>query len=150
MQQEFERNARYQDEASLIMIDIDHFKRINDKYGHPAGDKVIQHIAYLLKQSLRETDCVGRYGGEEFAVVLAKTNAVDALNFTERLRKRIEESEVTFDNRIIKVTVSLGVNDIANSGESSSSWLSGADKALYQAKEGGRNQTVLFSPSTPT
>ncbi|MCL1114911.1 sensor domain-containing diguanylate cyclase [Shewanella basaltis] len=144
MEKEFERHSRYGDTSSLVMIDIDNFKQVNDKYGHPAGDKVIQHIAYLLKQSLRETDCAGRYGGEEFAVVLSQTTAEEALHFTERLRKRIEESEVTFENRLIKVTVSLGINDLSSTFENSSGWLSGADQALYTAKQEGRNKSVVF------
>jgi diguanylate cyclase (GGDEF)-like protein len=144
MEKEFERHSRYGDTSTLVMIDIDNFKQVNDKYGHPAGDKVIQHIAYLLKQSLRETDCAGRYGGEEFAVVLSKTTADEALHFTERLRQRIEESEVAFDNRLIKVTVSLGINDLSSQIDNSSNWLSGADKALYIAKQEGRNKSVVF------
>ncbi|MGI2169718.1 diguanylate cyclase [Shewanella sp. MF05960] len=144
MEKEFERHSRYGDTSTLVMIDIDNFKQVNDKYGHPAGDKVIQHIAYLLKQSLRETDCAGRYGGEEFAVVLSKTTADEALHFTERLRQRIEESEVAFDNRLIKVTVSLGINDLSSQIDNSSNWLSGADKALYMAKQEGRNKSVVF------
>jgi diguanylate cyclase len=143
MEKEFERYSRYGDDASLVMMDIDHFKRINDQYGHPAGDKVIQHIAYLLKQSLRETDCAGRYGGEEFGIVLSKTTAEEALHFTERLRQRIEDSEVTFENRLIKVTVSLGINDLDSEIDNSSSWLSGADKALYVAKQEGRNKSII-------
>ncbi|GGB46423.1 sensor domain-containing diguanylate cyclase [Shewanella inventionis] len=144
MEKEFERHSRYGDTSSLVMIDIDNFKQVNDKYGHPAGDKVIQHIAYLLKQSLRETDCAGRYGGEEFAVVLSKTTADEALFFTERLRKRIEESEIAFENRLIKVTVSLGINDLSVQTDNSSNWLSGADKALYIAKQEGRNKSIVF------
>jgi len=143
MEKEFDRFYRYNDAASLVMIDIDNFKLINDKYGHPTGDRVIQHIAYLLKQSLRETDCAGRYGGEEFAVVLSKTTAVEALHFTERLRQRIEASEVTFENRLVKFTISLGINDLDSETENSSSWLSGADKALYVAKQTGRNKSVI-------
>ncbi|WP_434931151.1 diguanylate cyclase [Shewanella sp. HL-SH5] len=145
MEREYERHTRYQDHATLVMIDIDNFKSVNDTYGHPAGDKVIQHIAHLLKQSLRETDCAGRYGGEEFAIVLAKTGSADALYFTERLRKKIEASEIISDNRIIKVTVSLGINEIKPGTENSSIWLSGADKALYTAKQNGRNQSVVFT-----
>ncbi|MCL1141186.1 sensor domain-containing diguanylate cyclase [Shewanella gaetbuli] len=148
MDREFERNQRYQDQATLVMIDIDHFKTINDKFGHPAGDKVIQHIAHLIKQSLRETDCAGRYGGEEFAIVLPKTTSADALFFTERLRKKIEQSEIIFENRIIKVTVSLGISEIGSSTENSSVWLSSADKALYQAKKNGRNQSYVYDATT--
>jgi diguanylate cyclase len=144
MEHEFERFSRYSDMASLVMIDIDNFKKINDEYGHPAGDKVIQHIAHVLKSSLRETDCAGRYGGEEFAIVLAKTAAEDALTFTERLRKKIEEAEISYKDQIIKVTVSLGINALAASTGNSSNWLSGADKALYQAKQAGRNRSVIY------
>ncbi|WP_394130262.1 diguanylate cyclase [Shewanella maritima] len=143
LEREFERFSRYNDSATLVMLDIDHFKKVNDQYGHPAGDKVIQHIAHLLKQSLRETDCAGRYGGEEFAVVLAKTNAEEALHFTERLRKKIESSEVVYNHRKLKVTISLGINDLTPSIKSSSNWLSGADKALYEAKQQGRNCSVI-------
>lgn len=145
MESEFERYSRYGDIASLVMLDIDHFKLVNDKYGHPAGDKVIQHISHILKQSLRETDCAGRYGGEEFAIVLTKTKAEDAMNFTERLRQRIESSEITFENRIIKVTISIGIYDLSKKVENSSAWLAGADKALYVAKQGGRNQSQIHT-----
>ena len=99
MEKEFDRYSRYGDAASLVMIDIDNFKRINDEYGHPA--------------------------------------------FTERLRKRIEASEVAFENRLIKVTVSLGINDLDSEIDNSSTWLSGADKALYVAKQEGRNKSII-------
>ncbi|MDO6620256.1 MULTISPECIES: sensor domain-containing diguanylate cyclase [unclassified Shewanella] len=143
-EKEYERFARYGEKASMIMIDIDHFKAINDKYGHPAGDKVIQSLANILKQSLRETDFAGRYGGEEFAVVLTYTTAAESKYFTERLRKKVEASQVVYNNQIIKMTISIGVNDLSSATTSSVSWLSGADKALYQSKENGRNQTTVF------
>ncbi|WP_076412021.1 sensor domain-containing diguanylate cyclase [Shewanella sp. UCD-KL12] len=144
MQKEFDRHARYGDETSLVMFDIDHFKKINDTYGHMAGDKVIQHISHLLKQSLRETDCAGRYGGEEFSVVLAKTNAQDALNFADRLRKKIETTSLVYEGQSIKVTVSMGISDLQAQQENSGQWLSFADQALYEAKEAGRNQCVIY------
>ncbi|RTR40531.1 diguanylate cyclase [Shewanella canadensis] len=144
MQKEFDRHSRYGDKTSLVMFDIDHFKKINDNYGHLAGDKVIQHISHLLKQSLRETDCAGRYGGEEFSVVLAHTCAKDALNFANRLRKKIEQSELVFEEESIKVTVSMGISDINDQLENSGQWLAYADRALYQAKESGRNNCVIY------
>lgn len=144
MQKEFDRHSRYGDKTSLVMFDIDHFKKINDNYGHLAGDKVIQHISHLLKQSLRETDCAGRYGGEEFSVVLAHTCAKDALNFADRLRKKIEQSELVFEEESIKVTVSMGISDINDQLENSGQWLAYADRALYQAKESGRNNCVIY------
>ncbi|GIU49958.1 diguanylate cyclase [Shewanella sp. KT0246] len=143
-EKEYERFARYGESGSMIMIDIDNFKQVNDKYGHPAGDKVIQSIAHILKQSLRETDFAGRYGGEEFAVVLTNTNADESKYFTERLRKKIEASQVVYKNQIIKVTISIGVNALTEDVKTSSSWLSGADKALYLSKENGRNQTSIY------
>ena len=144
MEREFERFSRYGDSASLVMLDIDHFKQVNDQHGHLGGDRVIQHIAHTLKQSLRETDCAGRYGGEEFAVVLAKTTAQEAMFFTERLRKKIEAADIQFEGKSIKVTISIGICDLKDHMESSSTWLSNADKALYQGKQSGRNRCVIF------
>ena len=147
MQKEFDRHARYGDKTSLVMFDIDHFKRVNDTYGHMAGDKVIQHISHLLKQSLRETDCAGRYGGEEFSVVLAKTSAQDALNFADRLRHKIETTELVYEGKSIKGTVSMGISDLQEQIGNSGQWLSFADQALYQAKKAGRNNCVIYTSS---
>lgn len=145
MKREFDRFNRYNNPCSLIMFDIDNFKKINDQYGHIAGDKVIQHIAHLLAKSLRETDCAGRYGGEEFAVILSDTGAEEALNFTERLRKNIADSSVIVDGKTINCTISLGISGLEKHIDNSSSWLSQADKALYQAKQQGRNCSVIYN-----
>ncbi|MCS6127101.1 sensor domain-containing diguanylate cyclase [Shewanella baltica] len=145
---EYDIYARYSGMASLVMIDIDNFKHINDSYGHVAGDKVIQHIAHLLSQSLRETDCAGRYGGEEFAVVLPKTSGADAMYFTERLREKIAASVILYESLKISVTVSLGVCEIGSHITSSSSWISCSDKALYEAKQKGRNCSVLHTSTS--
>ncbi|NRD75838.1 sensor domain-containing diguanylate cyclase [Shewanella sp. VB17] len=142
MQKEFDRHKRYGDETTLVMFDIDDFKKVNDNYGHTIGDKVIQHISALLKQSLRETDSAGRYGGEEFSVVLAKTSAADSLVFAERLRKKIEETALVHEGQSINVTVSIGICDIQDGIENSAQWLNLADEALYNAKESGRNKCV--------
>ena len=144
MQREFDRHARYGDETSLVMFDIDDFKKVNDNFGHTIGDKVIQHISHLLKQSLRETDCAGRYGGEEFSVVLAKTSATDALQFAERLRQKIEHTALVYENQTINVTVSIGICDIKEELKNSGQWLNFADEALYNAKETGRNKCVIY------
>ncbi|WP_299790478.1 sensor domain-containing diguanylate cyclase [uncultured Shewanella sp.] len=148
MQREFDRHTRYGDKTSLVMFDIDHFKKINDNFGHLAGDKVIQHISHLLKQSLRETDCAGRYGGEEFSVVLANTCAEDALHFANRLREKIEKSELIFEGKPIKVTVSMGISDINDQLENSGQWLACADQALYTAKQSGRNNCTIYDVET--
>ncbi|MEC4725528.1 sensor domain-containing diguanylate cyclase [Shewanella sp. D64] len=144
MQKEFDRHARYGDETTLVMFDIDDFKKVNDNYGHSIGDKVIQHISHLLTQSLRETDCAGRYGGEEFSVVLAKTSATDALQFAERLRHKIENTPLICEDQTISVTVSIGICDIKEELKNSGQWLSFADEALYSAKESGRNKCVIY------
>ncbi|MDX1279965.1 sensor domain-containing diguanylate cyclase [Shewanella colwelliana] len=144
MQREFERHARYGEPTTLVMFDIDHFKRINDTYGHIAGDKVIQHVSHILKQSLRETDCAGRYGGEEFSVVLANTDAKSALNFADRLREKIAASEMLYESAKISVTVSIGICDIEEELENSGKWLANADHALYEAKQAGRNCCRIF------
>ncbi|WOT04750.1 sensor domain-containing diguanylate cyclase [Shewanella youngdeokensis] len=142
LQKEFDRNRRYGNDTTLVMLDIDKFKNINDTYGHLAGDKVIQKISQLIQKSLRETDCAGRYGGEEFGVVLANTPAANALFFAERLRKKVEQSEIHFEDEIIKVTISIGICEIKPDITSSEMWLSFADQALYKAKESGRNSCI--------
>jgi len=145
MQNEFDRNSRYGHDTTLVMLDIDNFKIINDTYGHQAGDKVIQNVSYLINRSLRDTDHAGRYGGEEFGVVLANTPAANALFFAERLRKKVEQSETVFEGKTIKITISIGICDIQPSVSSSEIWLSLADKALYKAKESGRNCSIIHS-----
>ena len=142
LQKEFDRHARYGDETSLVMLDIDHFKVINDTYGHQAGDRVIQNVSHIIKKSLRETDCAGRYGGEEFGVILANTPAANALFFAERLRKKIEQSEIMYEEQLIKVTISLGICDLKSDTPDCDAWLAQADQALYQAKEAGRNCSI--------
>ena len=145
LDREFERYTRYNTPASLIMLDIDHFKTVNDSYGHQMGDTVIQRVAHTLSQSLRETDFAGRYGGEEFGVVLAGTTGEDALNFTERLRKSVEK--LTFspnDGEPFTVTISLGICTINDNIRDSSHWISLSDKALYRAKLSGRNRSVIY------
>ncbi|WP_133405382.1 sensor domain-containing diguanylate cyclase [Parashewanella tropica] len=145
LEREFERFTRYQSPASLVMLDIDHFKSVNDNYGHQTGDTVIQRVAHALSQSLRETDFAGRYGGEEFGVVLANTTAEDALSFTERLRKKVEA--LTFssnDNQAFTVSISLGICAINDNVRDNSHWISLADKALYRAKLSGRNRSVIY------
>ena len=144
MEREFERFSRYDTPATLVMLDIDHFKKINDQYGHQTGDVVIQQVAHILNQSLRETDCAGRYGGEEFSVVLANTDGADAICFTERLRKKIENLEFNIEGETFNATISLGVCDLNDSIKDSATWISQADKALYRAKLNGRNRSVIY------
>ncbi len=146
--QEFRRFHRYHSTCSLVMFDIDHFKQVNDTYGHQAGDEVIREVARLLRENLRETDIGGRYGGEEFGVILSNTDAESAMAFCERLRKQIEAQEVVYEELRIKVTVSLGISQADESTSGYTAWLEQADKALYASKQGGRNQTQIYQSSS--
>jgi len=141
---EFKRYIRNQHSSSLVMLDIDHFKAVNDKYGHLVGDDVIRHLAKVIHEQVRETDISGRYGGEEFVILLADTNAADALIFAERLRKTVAESVVIYNDIEIKYTVSLGIAEVEPSLKTVSQWLENVDKALYQSKDNGRNKVTIY------
>ncbi|PSW21438.1 sensor domain-containing diguanylate cyclase [Photobacterium sanctipauli] len=142
--EEFERCRQTQLPSTLVMFDIDHFKKVNDTFGHIAGDGVIKNISNILRRTKRQSDIAGRYGGEEFGVILPATSAELALYFTERLRTRVEESSVVTDLRNISVTISLGVCEWAPSFRSYEQWLECADHSLYQSKQQGRNQSNVY------
>ena len=149
LDKEFSRFKRTGAVSSLVMFDIDHFKKINDTFGHQAGDEVIREVSRWVRKVARTTDIVGRYGGEEFAVILLNTDAAQARYFSERLRRRIEEGLVHFEKEEIKFTVSLGVAEADSHMENYENWLQLADKALYQSKGNGRNcLTVADCPLT--
>lgn len=135
--------------SSMLMFDIDHFKRVNDGYGHAAGDLAIQHCANILKANLRDTDIAGRYGGEEYAVILVDTPAEQAMVFAERIRKALENSFVKYEDIVIKFTVSLGISQYSADFDNHTKWIAAADSALYVSKEGGRNQTSIYDKSMP-
>jgi len=131
---------RYGEELSLIMLDIDHFKKVNDQYGHLIGDGGLEKIAVLVQQNIRATDVVGRYGGEEFIIILLKTGLPSAVDVAERVRKAIEAAEMKdSEGNVFSVTVSEGVSSY-KPAEDERSLISRADDALYRAKENGRNQ----------
>ena len=125
--------------SSLLMFDIDHFKSVNDQYGHQAGDAVIRMVSQTLCESLRDSDIAGRYGGEEFGVILVETNSDQALMYAERLRECVEAKTVVFDGLDIDVTVSIGVSEISSEFARYEQWIIKADEALYLAKSEGRN-----------
>ncbi|WP_230523008.1 sensor domain-containing diguanylate cyclase [Janthinobacterium sp. EB271-G4-7A] len=127
--------------ASVLMLDIDHFKRVNDEYGHAVGDAVLRHLGALMCQALRKVDVPGRVGGEEFAILLPGTDLSAAAVFAERLRRRVAESSLTIDGGIvITVTVSIGMAAMAGTDADCDAVLARADEALYRAKRGGRNR----------
>jgi diguanylate cyclase (GGDEF)-like protein len=137
---EFKRLKRSGHSSSLLMCDIDHFKRINDTYGHAAGDVVIKQVAQAVKKNLRETDIAGRYGGEEFAVLLVDTTADQALYFAERLRKTVENMQMEFNQQLLKATISIGIAQFNADMTEYRQWIELADKGLYTSKADGRNR----------
>ncbi|MEW6991334.1 diguanylate cyclase [Colwelliaceae bacterium 6441] len=143
LEAEFKRWTRSQNPSCLVMIDIDHFKVVNDSYGHMVGDEVIRHISSLIHHHVRETDISGRYGGEEFAVLLADTTLKNAYVFAERLRLEIEKSVVQYNDIDVKYTISLGIAEIDTSISNPKVWIECADAALYQSKETGRNKISM-------
>lgn len=125
---------------TAMMLDIDHFKHVNDTYGHQAGDKVIQKLASVIKKCIRETDLAGRYGGEEFAIILSDTQEQGAEKVAERIRSQAEATPVEHEGKQITYTISLGLAEYSPECSSSMAWLELADQALYDAKQNGRNQ----------
>ncbi len=142
---EVSRVKRYKYPLSLIMCDIDHFKNVNDTYGHTIGDKVLKHLAQIWKKSVREIDAIYRYGGEEFLVLTPHTSKEDAFKLAERLRQTVGHYRFVVEppNKYIKITVSFGVTEI-KADEPVLEALERVDKALYKAKESGRNCTVML------
>lgn len=136
---EFKRQQRAQTSSCLLMFDIDHFKKINDKYGHQAGDAALRFVAKLIKSALRETDVAGRYGGEEFAVTLIDTDISGAKLFAERFRLEVERSVIKYEGLQIKMTISLGIAAFDKGYANHQQWIEAADKALYLSKQSGRN-----------
>lgn len=144
LRQDYARHRRYAINSALVMCDIDHFKQINDTYGHQAGDRVIQHTANLIRQSIRDSDVAGRYGGEEFVVLLPDTDSQGALVFAERLRQSVEAYEVQHESHTIRFTISLGIADLGQPSSGHAQLIEWADNALYTSKSGGRNQVTLY------
>lgn len=143
-EQEATSAIRYAKPLAVLMIDVDLFKRINDRWGHPSGDRVIRNVANVLRGVLRAADAYGRLGGEEFTAVLPETDTQGAIALAERLRLAVEASEVahTDDGQVIRHTVSIGVATLAAGDATFEDILRRADLALYRAKESGRNQVV--------
>lgn len=129
-------------ELAFIMLDIDHFKKVNDTYGHEAGDKVIKSISDILMQQTRNQDFVGRLGGEEFGIILPKTTREDALTIADRIRESIEKNEIHYNHQVLKVTSSFGVAIKSASMKRFSELVNLGDELLYKAKNEGRNRVM--------
>ena len=138
--EELERASRFQGRMSVIMVDIDHFKRLNDEFGHLLGDEVLRGVSNILKQQLRKHDLVCRYGGEEFAIVVPETTGENALTVAEKLRRQVETYD--FPGVPRPVTISCGVADYPMHGTTRDEVVAAADSALYMAKQAGRNRVI--------
>jgi diguanylate cyclase (GGDEF)-like protein len=135
--------------AAILMLDLDHFKRVNDSHGHAAGDAVLKHFAALLRAELRKIDTGGRLGGEEFAILLIGADLAAAELSAERLRRRIAATPLDFAGQSIAVTVSIGIATLAPGDASADAALRRADAALYAAKQAGRNRVCASPDPTP-
>jgi diguanylate cyclase (GGDEF)-like protein len=149
VEREFLRAGRYSRPSTLAVIDIDHFKSINDRYGHPAGDAVLTSIANTCTAQMRKSDVFGRIGGEEFGLLLPETDAEEAREAGERIRCAVEATIVEFAGASIRATVSVGIAPMPAIAEGSATWFSEADIALYEAKRFGRNRVVVGRPRRP-
>jgi len=145
LNREFQRCTRYDTTSSLIMFDIDHFKQVNDQYGHPAGDEVLRQVSATLTKLLRTTDIAGRYGGEEFGIILTDTTAQEALVLAERIRTQVEALLVLSDAHKIQLTISIGISDTSSNLNEHTDWLKKSDVALYYCKENGRNCCAIYT-----
>ncbi len=142
LQKEIKRAERTGRALSLMMIDIDHFKRINDRFGHMAGDRVLSHFANLLLVHTREIDEAGRLGGEEFGITLPETTAKEALAIANRLKNKVENQRFVISSETIKITISIGIAALKET-ETREQLLGRADAAMYTAKQKGRNRAEI-------
>lgn len=142
---ELERSDRYKDKFALFLTDIDFFKKVNDDYGHPAGDKILKGVSQILTGSIRNVDFAARYGGEEFAAILLNADKQMAMEIAERLRKTIEKTRFNIsDGKSLKVTISIGIATYPADADKKSLLISRADEALYLAKKEGRNRAYAY------
>ena len=142
LEREMGRCHRYGRPLSLIMIDIDHFKNINDSNGHLAGDYVLRELAGMVRHRIRKEECFARYGGEEFAVVMPEAGAENVRRFSEKVRKLVEDHAFTFEGKEIAVTISLGVADMTSDMTEPLQFIKVSDANLYKAKKAGRNRVI--------
>lgn len=142
LQSRYERTG---DKFSLMLIDVDNFKFINDNYGHPSGDEVLRRLTDIAIQSIRTEDYYARYGGDEFCILLPSTSSEEALVVADRLRNAYASATFKFKGEIIKSSISIGIADSANIGTEFINLIGAADQALYKAKQDGRNKVIFYT-----
>lgn len=143
LQDEVLRAERYPSQLSISIVDVDHFKNINDTYGHPIGDEVLRHVAYQLRDQVRHPDMVGRYGGEEFLIILPNSDKRAAAEQADRLCRQMRETVITVKDHKIKVTLSIGTAQLKTGKDTWDSLLNRADNAMYEAKNRGRDSWAI-------
>jgi len=142
LDKEVARSRRYRRDLTVLMFDIDHFKLINDTYGHLAGDYILQDLARLVQSRARREETLARYGGEEFIMILPETGLDGGAELAEQLRKRVEEHQFTFEGELIPVTISVGLAGLKAEDTDMTSFLKKVDEKLYEAKHAGRNRVA--------
>lgn len=143
----FENAQRYNLEYTVAMLDADNFKNINDKYGHLVGDHILKHICTSLQKTLRKSDCIGRYGGEEFLILLTETNQQDAFEVMDKCREILSQQSIHIADHDINVSVSIGLAQLKEDDDDAWQAVDRADIALYQAKSQGRDRVIMQSNS---
>jgi two-component system cell cycle response regulator len=147
LDEEVQRSLRFGNEFSVVMMDIDDFKHLNDTHGHPVGDRLLKGISETVRRSMRAVDTAARYGGEEFAMILPRTPMVEAYNQAERIRQAIADFRLQSDGQVLSVTASFGIASYPESGaDGPEALVRLADRALYRAKRTGKNRVELFWP----
>lgn len=141
-EREKHRARRYHAPISVLVLDLDHFKDVNDEHGHETGDLALQHVARIFRECLRATDLAARLGGEEFGILLSNTNSQQALEVADKIRMAVASAPLTINNNVIRLTLSGGVAELGIDGDSLRELVREADLRLYQAKDSGRNQIV--------
>ncbi|MBI4006322.1 MAG: GGDEF domain-containing protein [Gammaproteobacteria bacterium] len=144
---EIMKSARYKRIFSLLMIDADNLKEVNDRYGHEAGNRLIKALSDTIKSCLRESDILARYGGDEFIALLPETDSENAVEVGDRIRKAVENTAFDMEGNQIKTTVSIGIANFPKHAENTDSLLHKVDRAMYQSKNSGRNRVTLYSES---
>jgi len=144
LNEEIERSGKFKYRFSFLMVDIDHFKSYNDRYGHLVGDAILREVAKTIKETIRQIDLMGRYGGEEFSVILTETDKQQARLAAERIRQAVESKEIRVYDENLKVTISSGISTFPDDAQQMQALIDRADLALYQAKETGRNRVCMY------
>ena len=144
--EELNRSRKFRYNFSFLMVDIDKFKDFNDKYGHLVGDAILREVSRTIKETIRQIDFVGRYGGEELSVILVETDKEQARFAAERLRQAVEAKNIRVYDEELKVTISIGIATFSRGSETADKLIESADKALYAAKQAGRNRVCAYTP----